>query len=74
MVADQEGNWTVNHQPYTLAPLPSKVENFIQRRDQTTQERINVAFEYITRSHFDTKILQQLNDYMEGKKNTIAIG
>ena len=42
----------MNHQPFTLEPLPRKVENFIQRRDQTTQERINTAFEYITHSPY----------------------
>ena len=42
----------MNHQPFTLEPLPRKVENFIQRRDQTTRERINAAFEYITYSPF----------------------
>ena len=52
MVTDQERNWAVNRQPYTLEPLPSKVENFIQRRDRATKERINVAFAYIIRSPF----------------------
>ena len=52
MVTDQEGDRDVNHQPFTLEPLPRKVENFIQRRDQTTRERINAAFEYITYSPF----------------------
>ena len=42
----------MNHQPFTLEPLPRKVENFIKRRDQTTRERINAAFEYITHSPF----------------------
>ena len=42
----------MNQRRYTLAPLPRKVENFIKRRDQTTQERINAAFEYITHSPF----------------------
>ena len=42
----------MNRQPFTLGPLPRKVENFIKRRDQTTWERINAAFEYITRSPF----------------------
>ncbi|MDE0635981.1 MAG: type II toxin-antitoxin system RelE/ParE family toxin [Candidatus Poribacteria bacterium] len=42
----------MNHQPYTLAPLPRKVENFIKRRDQATQERINGAFEHILHSPF----------------------
>ena len=42
----------MNHQPYALEPLPRKVENFIKRRDQATQERINAAFEYITYSPF----------------------
>jgi hypothetical protein len=35
----------VNHQQYTLEPLPSKVENFIKRLEQETQERIDAAFE-----------------------------
>ena len=38
VVTDQEGDWAVNHQPFTLEPLPRKVENFIKRRDQTTRE------------------------------------
>ena len=42
----------MNRQPYTLEPLPRKVENFIKRRDPATQERINSAFEYILRSPF----------------------
>ena len=42
----------MNQRRYTLEPLPRKVENFIKRRDQTTQERINAAFEYITYSPF----------------------
>lgn len=42
----------MNQQPFTLEPLPRKVENFIKRRDQATQERINAAFEYITNSPF----------------------
>ena len=42
----------MNQRRYTLAPLPRKVGNFIKRRDQTTQERINAAFEYITYSPF----------------------
>ena len=42
----------MNHRRYTLAPLSRKVENFIKRRDPATQERINVAFEYITHSPF----------------------
>ncbi|RKU14169.1 type II toxin-antitoxin system RelE/ParE family toxin [Candidatus Poribacteria bacterium] len=42
----------MNHQPYTLESLPRKVVNFIRRRDQVTQERINDAFEYILRSPF----------------------
>ena len=48
----QEGDWSVNHQPYTLESLPRKVANFIRRRDQVTQARINAAFEYIVRSPF----------------------
>jgi hypothetical protein len=42
----------VNHQQYTLEPLPSKVENFIKRLEQETQERIDAAFEYICESPF----------------------
>ena len=42
----------MNRQPYTLEPLPRKVENFIKRRDRATQERINSAFAYILRSPF----------------------
>ena len=42
----------MNHHRYTLESLPRKVENFIKRRDRATQERINAAFEYITRSPF----------------------
>ncbi len=42
----------MNHEPYTLESLPRKVVNFIRRRDQVTQERINTAFEYIVRSPF----------------------
>ena len=42
----------MNHQAYTLESLPRKVVNFIKRRDPATQERINVAFEYIVRSPF----------------------
>ena len=42
----------MNHQPFTLEPLPRKVENFIKRRDQATQERINLAFEHILDSPF----------------------
>ena len=38
--------------PYTLAPLPTKVENFIKRLDRATQARIDIAFEYIVRSPF----------------------
>ena len=52
MVTDQEGDWSVNHQLFTLEPLPRKVENFIKRRDQATRERINAAFGYITHSPF----------------------
>ena len=43
---------SMNQQLFTLEPLPRKVENFIKRRDQATQERINAAFEYITYSPF----------------------
>ena len=42
----------MNRQPYTLEPLPRKVENFIKRRDRATQERINSAFEHIIHSPF----------------------
>lgn len=42
----------MNQQPFTLEPLPRKVENFIKRRDQIIQEKINAAFEYITHSPF----------------------
>ena len=42
----------MNHQPYRLEPLPSKVENFIKRLDRDMQERISVAFTYIVRSPF----------------------
>ena len=52
MDTDQKGNWTVNSIPYTLAPLPRKVENFIRRLEQETQGRISTAFEYILRSPF----------------------
>ncbi len=53
----------MNHQPYTLESLPKKVVNFIQRRDQRTQQRINDAFEYILHSPFRHKnptIIKQL--------------
>ena len=42
----------MNAQPYTLEPLPRKVENFIKRRDRATQERIRRAFEHIIHSPF----------------------
>ncbi len=42
----------MNHQQYMLESLPRKVVNFIKRRDQVSQERINAAFEYIVRSPF----------------------
>lgn len=42
----------MNHPQYTLESLPRKVVNFIKRRDQVSQERINTAFEYIVRSPF----------------------
>ena len=42
----------MNHQPYRLESLPRKVANFIRKRDRGTQERINIAFEYIVRSPF----------------------
>ena len=51
MDTDQKGNWTVNSMPYTLVPLPRKVENFIRRVEQETQVRISTAFEYILRSY-----------------------
>ncbi len=52
MGTNQGGDWVVNRQPYTLEPLPSKVENFIKRRDRATQERISRAFEHIIHSPF----------------------
>ncbi len=52
MATDQDGDRSVNQHSYTLESLPRKVENFIRRRDQVTQERINDAFEYITNSPF----------------------
>ncbi len=42
----------MNAQPYTLEPLPRKVENFIKRRDRAMQERISRAFEHIIYSPF----------------------
>ena len=42
----------MSYRPYTLAPLPTKVENFIRRLEQETQARINIAFDYIVRSPF----------------------
>ena len=42
----------MNIRPYNLAPLPRKVENFIRRLEQETQERINIAFDYIVNSPF----------------------
>ncbi len=42
----------MNHQPYTLEPLPRKVGNFIKRLDRNMQERINVAFADILCSPF----------------------
>ena len=42
----------MNSLPYTLAPLPRKVENFIRRLEQETQVRISTAFEYILGSPF----------------------
>ncbi len=42
----------MNHQPYTLEPLPRKVGNFIRRLDQDMQERISVALAHIVRSPF----------------------
>ena len=42
----------MNRRRYTLEPLPSKIENFIRRLDRVTQERINLAFAYITGSPF----------------------
>lgn len=42
----------MNLRPYALAPLPTKVENFISRLERETQARINIAFEYIVRSPF----------------------
>ena len=52
MVSVKEGARAVNRQRYTLEPLPTKVENFIRRLDRETQERINIAFEYIGGSPF----------------------
>ncbi len=42
----------MSYRPYTLALLPTKVENFIKRLDRATQARINIAFDYIVRSPF----------------------
>ena len=42
----------MNLRPHTLAPLPTKVENFIRRLERETQEQINIAFEYIVHSPF----------------------
>ena len=42
----------MSYRPYTLALLPTKVENFIRRLERETQARINIAFEYIVRSPF----------------------
>ena len=42
----------MNHQPYTLEPLPRKVGNFIRRLDRDMQERISVALAHIARSPF----------------------
>ena len=37
---------------YHLEKLPSKVENFIKRLDESTQRNIDEAFEYICHSPF----------------------
>ena len=42
----------MSYRLYTLALLPTKVENFIRRLERETQARINIAFEYIVRSPF----------------------
>lgn len=42
----------MNFRPYTLAPLPRKIENFIRRLEQETQARIDAAFDYIVNSPF----------------------
>ena len=42
----------MNSGPYTLVPLPRKVENFIRRLDKETQVRISTAIEYILSSPF----------------------
>ena len=42
----------MSYRPYTLASLPTKVENFIRRLERETQARINIAFDYIVRSPF----------------------
>jgi mRNA interferase RelE/StbE len=66
---NQGGDWAVNHHRYTLESLPRKVENFIKRRDRVTQERINAAFEYITRSpfqHENPTTIRQLHGKKKG--------
>ena len=73
MVTDQEGDRDVNHQPFTLEPLPRKVENFIQRRDQTTRERINAAFEYITYSPFHHENPTTIRPLRGQNKRTLSL-
>ena len=58
----------MNRQRYTLEPLPNKVENFIRRLDRVTQERINLAFAYITGSPFRHKNPTTIRR-LRGKKN-----
>lgn len=72
MVSDKEGDRVVNHQRYTLEPLPTKVENFIQRLDREMQERINVAFEYIRSSPFQHENPTTIKNYVERRKGFIA--
>ena len=56
----------MNRQPYTLAPLPRKVENFIKQRDKATQQRINTTFAYIANfpsHHENPTTIRQLRGY-----------
>lgn len=60
----------MNQPQYTLARIPSKVENFIVRLDRETQQRINQAFEYITNSpfrHENPTIIKKLRGKHDGK-------
>ena len=60
----------MNRVRYTLAPLSSKVENFIKRRDPATQERINIAFEHIIYSpfrHENPTTIRQLRGSKKGR-------